>query len=70
MKMDHSDENHDAKVINLMIWSLLVKLINFALISLAILSHFDTSTGGWVGKSKNKDQLSPAKAETRTELGN
>ena len=45
-----------------MIWDLLVELVDFVLLGLAILSHFDTSAGGWVGKSKNKDQLSPAKA--------
>ena len=42
-----------------MISSLLFKLINFALLWV----------GGCVGRSKNKDQLSPAKNETRTELG-
>ena len=54
MKMDRSDENHDAKVITLMILSLLVKLINFALLDIVILSHFDTFTGGWVGREKQE----------------
>ena len=33
-------------------------------------AKIDTFQGGWLGKSKNIDHLSPAKAETRTELGN
>ena len=41
----------------------------FALVSLAIFRHFDTFLG-WVVKIMNKDQLSPADAETGAELGN
>ena len=59
-----------------MILGLLNKLINFALLSLAVFDQFDTFPGvdgwGWVGgwgKIKNKDPLSPAEAETGAELG-
>ena len=38
--------------------------------SVAVLHHFGTFPGGEVGKIKKKDQLSPAGAETGTELGN
>ena len=54
----------------MIIWGLLVELTNFVLLGLAVLHGFGTFPGGWVGKSKNKDQLSPAGAETGTELGN
>ena len=44
----------------------------FALLLLSIYNHFDTfpGGGGWVGKIKIKNHLSPAKAEIRAELGN
>ena len=43
-------------------------LFNYVLLYWAILIL--SRVGGWLGKSKNIDHLSPAKAETRTELGN
>ena len=49
-----------------MICGLVINLINFAFLSLAVFGHFDTFpdgwVGGWVGKIKNKDQLSLAEA--------
>ena len=44
------------KLINLMIWGLVINLINFAFLS--------------GGKIKNNDQLSPAEALVEAELGN
>ena len=60
---------HHTEISPLMIWYLLIKLTNFALLSLTILDQFDTFPVGWVGQIKIKDQLSPAKAEIRAELG-
>ena len=37
------------KLINLMIWGLVINLINFGFLSLAVFGHFDTFPDGWVG---------------------
>ena len=58
------------KVITLSIFGLLIKLMIFALLSLAIFGRFDTFPGGeWVVKTENKDHLSPAEAKIGAELG-
>ena len=59
----------------MLISGLLIKLMIFALLSLAIFGHFDTFPGGWwmggwVLKIENKNNLSPAEAEIWAELGN
>ena len=49
---------------------LCINLINFAHVNPVVLGAFTTILGGWVvRKDKNKDQLSPAEAEIRAELG-
>ena len=60
---------HHTKISTLMVWCLLIKLISFALLSLAILDQSGTFPGGWVGQIKIKDQLSPVEAEIGAELG-
>ena len=48
---------------------LLINIVNFVLLSLVKLGYFSTCPGKWMGEIKNNDQLSPAEAETRAELG-
>ena len=54
-----------------MIWDLLIKLINFAVLGLTSFDHFDTFPGGWggCGKSRLRTISAQLKLELRAELG-
>ena len=69
MKIHHYEKITHANLINLIIWGLLIKFINFALLKLNSFDYFDTFPGK-IGQIKIKYHLSQAKAEIGAELGN